>query len=281
MLRALIYQSRITNILDNLLLKHATLAIPESGVKEWWGNDNSNTFQELKKSMPADWKYHTMDIQYQVNTQGYRTSEFTDIDWHNSWVILGCSVIFGLGVAESETVSSLLEKQINQPVVNLGISGSGCDWQYWNAIKLYNAGIRPKKLIMHWPNPCRGMFINEHGHGDTFINTHLNFPPKPVYISDICDLNMVYAEEHHWYAMLELYATHLTELFGDSIQHVYRQCNLDTLKKYNVPGFNFEAELLVKNQVRVAKRTVTNLARDGMHPGGDINSEIIVPSLMK
>jgi hypothetical protein len=263
-----------------MLLTHASLHIPKSGTSQWWGRDNQETYEENLWITPEHWRYRTENIQYQVNSQGYRCPEFDKIDWDHCYAILGCSVVFGLGVSESETISHLLGKKLDYPVINLGVSGSGCDWQYWNAIALYNQGIRPRKIIMHWPNPCRGMFFNQERQADTYINSNLELPDRPIHISNRCDLNSVYAEEHHWYMMLEMYAKHLTVLFGDKIQHVWYQANLDTLKKYQVPDFDFDNELTAKTQILSAKKSVNNLARDLEHPGGSINENIVVPYLL-
>lgn len=263
-----------------MLLTHASLYIPESRVSQWWGKDNQETFEQSLQNMPADWKYRTHDINYQVNSQGYRCPEFSDVNWNQCCVILGCSVVFGLGVGKTETISHLLEKQMGYPVINLGVSGSGCDWQYWNAITLYNQGIRPRKIVMHWPNPCRGMFFDQEKQADTYINSNLELPDRPIHISNRCDLNSVYAEEHHWYMMLEMYAQHLSVLFGDSIRHIYYQSNLNTLENYNIPDFDFDTEFTVKKQILSAKKEINNLARDLEHPGGSINKNIVVPYLM-
>ena len=263
-----------------MLLTHASLYSPESGVPQWWGRDNQETYEENLRFTPEHWRYRTNGVEYNVNSQGYRCPEFSSINWDQCCIVLGCSVVFGLGIGETETISHLLEQQLDYPVINLGVSGSGCDWQYWNAITLYNQGIRPRKIIMHWPNPCRGMFFNQERQADTYINSNLDLPSRPVYVSDKCDMNSVYAEEHHWYMMLEMYAQHLSVLFGNTIQHVWYQANLDILKNYNIPDFDFEQELEIKHSIRSAKRSVDNLARDLEHPGGEINKNIVVPYLL-
>ena len=41
---------------------------------------------------------------YTLNSQGYREKEWRDIDWNNSYVFLGCSHTFGVGVPNDETL---------------------------------------------------------------------------------------------------------------------------------------------------------------------------------
>lgn len=263
-----------------MLLSHAGIDTPCKKVYNWWGRDNEETYAESLLTVPPDWKYHNTQIEYHVNSHGYRCPEFEDINWKQSCVILGCSVVFGLGVGETETVSYLLEQQLGYPVINLGVSGSGCDWQYWNAIALYNQGIRPHKIIVHWPNPCRGMFFNQDGKADTYINSNLSLPNKPIHISRTCDLINVYAEEHHWYKMVELYSNHLTMLFGNNIVHAWTQTNPNTLKNYDVPDFVFEDEKNSKIVKRLKREDIHNLARDLEHPGVTINKDVVVPYLL-
>lgn len=93
---------------------------------------------------------------YKVNSLGYRTQEFNEIDWSNSYVIQGCSACFGVGIPDEEqTVAACLSRKLGAPVINLGVSGSGIQVQYMNMIEMLEQGIRPKGVFIIWPNADR------------------------------------------------------------------------------------------------------------------------------
>lgn len=117
---------------------------------KWSGTDGQTRFEENKKTAPADWKYRNKEVEYHVNTSGFRTKDFKDIDWANSVVLLGCSCTFGVGLAEDETIAYELEKLLGRPVVNLGIPG-GSNQQILNV----SAALRekfpvPAGVVVNW-----------------------------------------------------------------------------------------------------------------------------------
>ena len=104
---------------------------------------------------------HMRHSEYCTNTHGYRAPEFDTVDWNNSYIIQGCSAVYGLGLQnDSETVSANLSAMLGCPVVNLGIAGSGIQVQYMNAIELLEQGYRPKGVFIIWPNPDRYPLLN-------------------------------------------------------------------------------------------------------------------------
>lgn len=90
---------------------------------------------------------------FNINMLGYRAKEFSDINWENSYIIQGCSAVFGLGLPDDhDTVSECLSRKLNKPVINLGISGSGIQLQYMNAISMLEKGIKPMGVFIVYPN---------------------------------------------------------------------------------------------------------------------------------
>ena len=99
---------------------------------------------------------------YKVNSLGYRAPEFNTIDWSNTYIIQGCSAVFGLGIADdNETINSNLSRLINAPVVNMGISGAGMLLQHVNIIEMLEADIKPKGVFMLYPNMDRYPLFNK------------------------------------------------------------------------------------------------------------------------
>jgi hypothetical protein len=92
---------------------------------------------------------------YTLNSQGYRCPEWADIDWSNSHLLLGCSVVQGIGLNDDETLDKELAKLLNEPVVNLGVGGGSLQFILANTYKLLDAGIKPKSVILVEPEPSR------------------------------------------------------------------------------------------------------------------------------
>jgi hypothetical protein len=112
--------------------------------------DSMHEFQENKKRQPADWIYHSKEITYDLNTDGYRTEEWNKINWKDAVLVFGCSVAFGVGVSKEDTLASQLEQIIGRPVINLGVSGSGNSFILHNTIKYLENFPVPYAVINLW-----------------------------------------------------------------------------------------------------------------------------------
>ena len=88
------------------------------------GTDTEEAFEENLKIMSKDWSYREKKIVYNFNSDGYRTYDFNTVDWKNSIVVLGCSCVFGAGLAEDETISYNLEQLTGRQTINMGVSGA-------------------------------------------------------------------------------------------------------------------------------------------------------------
>jgi len=90
---------------------------------------------------------------YNTNLLGYRAPNFDQVDWANSYIIQGCSAVFGYGIDDdSQTISACLSRKLNKPVINLGIGGAGVQLQYMNAIEMLEKDQRPLGVFIVWPN---------------------------------------------------------------------------------------------------------------------------------
>jgi len=117
--------------------------------------DNKKWFNKNLKKMPLNWEYRNKSISYVLNEQGFREKPFEEVNWKNAIVLLGCSIVFGEGLAVENTISKQLELLVNRPVVNLGIRGSAVDLACWNSLILHQYYPTPKAVIQVWSAPAR------------------------------------------------------------------------------------------------------------------------------
>lgn len=113
---------------------------------------NTNRMKGSKK-----WPLYNYKILYKKNSQGFTTYEFDDVNWNVSFIVLGCSNVFGLGLREEHTFIKLLEEKLDRPVINLGINGSAVDTACYNSFELFKSGKRPKGIIQIWTSLSRYM----------------------------------------------------------------------------------------------------------------------------
>jgi hypothetical protein len=133
---------------------------------EYAGTDSEEFFKQNLETMPDDWWYRHKKIKYEVNKSGYRTAEFDKIDWKNSVVLFGCSNVFGIGVAEDETISYYLENLLGRPVINLGSPGASNDLiLYLNLLFFKNFGV-PYAVGIMWSCTDRFRYFTENFYVD-------------------------------------------------------------------------------------------------------------------
>ena len=130
--------------------------------REWDASDSHDRYLQNLKSAPTDWKYRTKKILYSVNSSGYRTYEWDKIDWQNAIVLLGCSNTFGVGLADDETISYLLEKETGRQVVNLGFPAGSPDRMLNNSSTLIDLFGAPYAVIINWPPLTRMCYYDLH-----------------------------------------------------------------------------------------------------------------------
>jgi hypothetical protein len=118
--------------------------------------DTKELFEENLKTQPNDWYYRTHPVKYTLNSLGYRTKEFDDIDWKESIVIFGCSIIFGIGTTDEHTIAYFLEQLSGRPVINMGSGGSSIQNALHNSIILADPMYpTPKAVVYSFTDLCR------------------------------------------------------------------------------------------------------------------------------
>ena len=127
--------------MDKHLKKNNFLPLDNSPhSKHWSGSDTKELYEKNLKIQPQDWYYRNHSVTYTNNSKGYRTKEFSKIDWAESIVILGCSYVYGVGVDDADTLSQQLENIMQIPVINLG----------------------PRAVIMSWPHHSRCVYYDKY-----------------------------------------------------------------------------------------------------------------------
>jgi hypothetical protein len=207
------------------------------------GTDTQELFKKNLTKQPSDWIYRTKSICYNLNKNLYRTYEFETIDWEKSVVIFGCSNVFGVGLAESDTVSAQLSLLINKPVINMGVGGTSLMYNLYNSVILLAGYQTPQAVIQLWSNYDRCTYFKEDeivygGAWNMKMGDYMNVwnqdPANP-------QTNAIFASK------------------------IFKQlCNGKT-KYYEASFFKDTAELLECDQL-----VYNNDARDLIHPG--INS---------
>jgi hypothetical protein len=118
-------------------------------------SDTEYLYKSNMQRQADTWYYKSHAVTYTWNANGYRASDWVNVDWANSWIIMGCSHVVGIGVAYEDTVGEQLGPMINSPVVNLGMGGSGVDVVMYNSLRLIDAGIRPRGVVVIAPDLAR------------------------------------------------------------------------------------------------------------------------------
>ena len=112
-------------------------------------SDSKELFEQNLKTKPEDWYYRTHEVKYTLNSLGYRTREFNDIDWKESIVMFGCSYVFGIGVTDEHTISYFLEQLSGRPVINMGVGGGSIQTALHNSIILNDSKYPTPKAVVH------------------------------------------------------------------------------------------------------------------------------------
>lgn len=124
------------------------------------GADTKKLFEANCGKMADNWHYRTKKIYYKHNQQGYRAPEFNTVDWNKSVVMFGCSNVYGVGLADDETLPGQLQKLLGVPVINMGIGGSSMCFSYYNQLMLHEKNTTPLGIVNVWTSPDRLLYFS-------------------------------------------------------------------------------------------------------------------------
>ena len=121
-----------------------------------YSTDTIEAFRKIKPVMPKYWRWHNDNIAYRFNNEGFRlTTNFDKVDWKNSYVVFGCSMITGVGQAIDGTIVEYLRCNLDSPVINMGTAGGSSETVFNNFIKMITDYGVPKGCLFLWPEPSR------------------------------------------------------------------------------------------------------------------------------
>lgn len=225
--------------------------------KLWCSGEDPELFEKNKKKMPDDWKYLTKNVEYNINRSGYRTKEWEDIDWKNSVVIFGDSCTFGTGLAEDETISSILEQQLGRPVINMGAPGYSNHQIVNNCATLIEKFEIPYAVIINWSTSDRFRYYYKNGYHDA--GPWDSGTGKPV---DGVDISKLWLETY-----MDLYNELCTTYYlAKTASALWK----NRTKYITISYFDYVAHYTRADQFFKIKNT----ARDLIHPGYENSVEV-------
>lgn len=199
-----------------------------------------------KHMLPNHYNFKTFlptNTNYRVNSSGYRAAEFDTIDWKESIVIFGCSMVFGEGLDEEQTISYQLSNLLNCPVINMGVTGSSIQHSVHNQVILKKNYPTPRAIVNLWTEYSRCTL-----YGDSTPTTFGPWNTDNGSYGDIWNSNPVNAQVN---ALL--------------MQTISRQLWHNT-EHYEATFFRSTQGVLDCEQLN-GHLTDVDYAKDGQHPG--------------
>lgn len=103
--------------------------------------------------------YWDADIEYKINSQGFRSPEFTS---EPTIAFLGCSVTVGIGLPVEDTFAYKVSNNLNLRMANLGMGGGSADSSFRIA-SYWLRRIKPRIVFHQVPQEGRLEFIMADG----------------------------------------------------------------------------------------------------------------------
>lgn len=129
----------------------------------FYKTDSRQLFQSNLALFGSDWIWSKVDIDYNLNSDGYRSREWDCLDFSGSILCFGCSITFGLGVRADQTWVAVLAQSLSIPCINLGLSGGSIQVIWANSVRLIELGIKPRGVVYYWPPHDRSCeFLGSH-----------------------------------------------------------------------------------------------------------------------
>ena len=241
----------------------------------WSPSDTVTNYHTKKKDPENEIIYGKNSIRYNMNKNFFRCDEFESIIKQNKPVllVLGCSFTFGTGLPEHHTwpviLSNLIREKTGEDIaiVNLGMAGTGYDQvdRISNYIHLFK---NIKYLCCFFPPVVRKTFVTKDG---TVQSIMLNHSGKTNADKD-CDfmlqnyairtpLTLSYQQkivDKKLESISKLIDIPYARLFSDDHRDNYFSSDEEQLKHAHRHGIDF----------------LTNIARDGEHPGNKFQMQL-------
>ena len=217
--------------------------------------------KKIKENNP-EWLYHTKEVRYTTNRDGYRTYEWDKVDWPNAIVIFGCSCTYGIGVDDDHTLSAYLEKYSGRQVVNLGVGGGSNSLMLQNNLNLLENFGTPYAVVNNWSTSDRFEFFGKHNpyHAGPWDGLQVNGPRLDKGPSDMIDIEQLwkntFADPSHE-AGLSFYEGQMGKWLWEG------RCKYASISFFPGSPLHLDKYFVIDNK-----------ARDLIHPGPDNYKEI-------
>ena len=243
----------------------------------FYDDREKSEFLSNKNKNKLDQRYLEKDIIYKFNSLGYRTDELTNAKDNDFILVFGCSHSEGIGLFEEDIWCSQLSSSLGIKKINLGKASSGPDIQFINTMQyIKNKYPKPKLVIYQWPQVHRRSFTYVPRAADPATDDETLIVKHQTVFTKTEKLDT------GWY--FRRFCVESGEMLMGSYSH-YTASNL-LWNGLGVPVFNwtwggdFTNTELVEDLL-VVDTIDTGRARDLMHDGPDIHSQVVDQILPK
>lgn len=233
----------------------------------FYGSDQEENFNKIKKIMPPEWRWHSHPIEYTFNSLGHRNNfDVKDVDVSNMTAIIGCSHIEGTGVSNKMTVPHIYERLTGEKTYNMGQGGVDNHIIFINALWAHQQGF--KKVIVSWTQPERNFMFNHLSDPEIYRGPHVNPDLYYKYFTD--DYTF---ENPHWEYRLDTF-NNVLGAFNIKTFHHFQGGHDDNVRLWEPIWKRFS-----EHNVRLLSKMITEpntlnilFARDIIHTGNDTYS---------
>jgi hypothetical protein len=234
---------------------HEVATLEKLKTKKVWkytGVDNKKNYLQNLKKQSENWYYRDNEVNYTLNSYGYRTKEFDNIDWENSIIMFGCSNVFCSGVDDKHTISSYLEKITNRNVVNMGIPGSSIFSALCTSLSIKNNFPKPFAVIFSWTSLERYTLFNP-----SFIKSYASWNMDRKFFNTYGDIKVDIILKNLLYVSL---AKSIWNDYCQYYEYTHFESTKNSFPLLNIDYFHYWNEM--------------DFARDILHHGPKTNLKI-------
>lgn len=179
-----------------------------------FNSDTEQLFNENLSSQPEEWEYRSKDITYTRNEYGHRSKPINEL--HDDFILVtGCSLTEGIGLSIDDIYPTLLGKELQKDVYNLGLASSGQDLIYYNlSLWIKNIKKKPSLIVIQDTYDDRA-YIPKNG-GILPLGPWFDRIPKGLLTDTESEnfKNLVLSEysQHYNYIVKEMFLNHMRDL---------------------------------------------------------------------
>lgn len=211
------------------------------------------------------------NIRYDLNEYKFRTSHsFSQLKDNEFILATGCSHTFGSGIDKDSMWTSIVEKKLNIPVVNLAVISSDINVLLRNLSVWIKNFAKPKIILIQIPEPTRFSYMFGQGEINTVITSN-NDPRdefKEVETAGIRYHTMYNSSYDKLDFLQSIVSSYKIETHYFSIDPLLEFKNSKLQQPFD-QWTKYRGEKMASFRIRFPKEQI--LARDGSHNGDLIN----------